>query len=628
MNRNKLLGAILCTLCLALGVWSSQIAIFESQEFVHDDELNRITEALDRYAQSLPADDQQAQFVTSSVHNLLAAHDGSTLVDRNSLLGLTLLSVMVLALAILLTLASPQVEQSRPRSWFSRPTTSANEGQEIYQQQLLQTAEDLQQAYLELNQKDPSMAQKGDGHPSQSISAHFDHIVRIESHLGQLKGEVLHTMSNVKDIADRLQRLSAQCEDNAHFTAATRLEWNAMGTKIRQMAESHNKLKSTADKMTKQQQGCHELISKSLSFNQRHDEHAENARDQVARMNEISKETLSTLDLLAGSMAESNQDVGSASALVRGLSERAEEIVNIIDVIDDIAEQTNQLALNASIEAARAGEQGQGFAVVAGEVRNLAARSSTATKSITDLLGTIQQEADHASACLEKSRKSVEIAHSKMLEVDHSYREAVTISRQALSELNHIVSSSVEHMQEMKAIEKQSHELKKYFNAIHNQLEEQGRLNRASYSECNQLTIHSDRLSRLMQRQYFEIAHCDRMVEGTFFTLDHIKSKMEESLASSDSLRKYIEREYEWSLRADVSAPGGSAKVARAMATLQAATRNLSVIGSPAESVQSQLADIYLNMKKDPDSEAPAPVQDLQGGDVLIGESGDQQKAG
>ena len=144
------------------------------------------------------------------------------------------------------------------------------------------------------------------------------------------------------------------------------------------------------------------------------------------------------METTVSSIEESRENVAEAAKLVKGLSQRAEAIVNIIDVIDDIAEQTNQLALNASIEAARAGEQGQGFAVVAGEVRNLAARSSSSTKSITDLLITIQEEADQASSQLESSSRSVDIAYSKVNDFGISYREAVSSSRYGLMELSQL----------------------------------------------------------------------------------------------------------------------------------------------------------------------------------------------
>ena len=111
------------------------------------------------------------------------------------------------------------------------------------------------------------------------------------------------------------------------------------------------------------------------------------------------------------------------------LSERAKEIVNIIGVIDDIAEQTNLLALNASIEAARAGEQGKGFAVVAEEVRKLAARSSSATRSITELLVTIQNEAEQASTSLGKSTKAVSTAHQSIAEFDANFEGAMSITK-------------------------------------------------------------------------------------------------------------------------------------------------------------------------------------------------------
>src|SRR5690606_18919787 len=127
-------------------------------------------------------------------------------------------------------------------------------------------------------------------------------------------------------------------------------------------------------------------------------------------LKEVDKQSKDGDELLRasrGAIATCSADVTRASELVTMLSTRAKEIVNLIHVIDDIAEQTNLLALNASIEAARAGEQGQGFAVVAEEVRKLAARSSTATRSITALLVTIQNEAELASSCLTKGNLSV-----------------------------------------------------------------------------------------------------------------------------------------------------------------------------------------------------------------------------
>ncbi|MCA3152362.1 MAG: methyl-accepting chemotaxis protein [Rhodocyclaceae bacterium] len=147
-----------------------------------------------------------------------------------------------------------------------------------------------------------------------------------------------------------------------------------------------------------------EEVSVSISQVAEHAEQTQGIAQQATALSENGRETMrkaaQSMTRLAGSVQES-------AGLIEALSRRSAEISTIVEVIRDISEQTNLLALNAAIEAARAGEQGRGFAVVADEVRKLAERTGASTTEISALTGTIQSEVASAVAQLKQSTAQV-----------------------------------------------------------------------------------------------------------------------------------------------------------------------------------------------------------------------------
>ena len=115
-----------------------------------------------------------------------------------------------------------------------------------------------------------------------------------------------------------------------------------------------------------------------------------NAVDQVS---DGAKKQLNETQSIVSQMEQSSQLANEMMEAVDGIQKNSKEIANISLLIEDIAQQTNMLSLNASIEAARAGEQGKGFSVVASEVGKLADRAATSVKDISSLSNVANEQA-------------------------------------------------------------------------------------------------------------------------------------------------------------------------------------------------------------------------------------------
>ncbi|MFA6121516.1 MAG: methyl-accepting chemotaxis protein [Sideroxydans sp.] len=197
-----------------------------------------------------------------------------------------------------------------------------------------------------------------------------------------------------------LQRLAENERDIAALRAElARLESEQSG--LREEAASAKTACQVADKIYGNMQGFGESFT-SLQQSQAAAANALREEKQHAiEAADVSVKNREAVMSIAGSLEALSGDTLQTSKNVQGLTERAAQIGSIVQLIKEIADQTNLLALNAAIEAARAGEQGRGFAVVADEVRKLAERTAKATSEISIIVNAIQSETNTAKTQME-----------------------------------------------------------------------------------------------------------------------------------------------------------------------------------------------------------------------------------
>lgn len=198
-------------------------------------------------------------------------------------------------------------------------------------------------------------------------------------------------------------------------------------TTIHKVEDSANQISAAAK----------ELAEQNTDLSRRTESQAASIEETSASMNEISNNIRqSSNDSVNGNkmIMDSKDSIENAGNIISETTKNIEEvheasskIKDITKIIEDIAFQTNILALNASVEAARAGEQGKGFAVVASEVRNLAQTTQTSVKSITDLIENVYNKIDKATETARESQtifveiqNKIDEASTMMQNISHS----------------------------------------------------------------------------------------------------------------------------------------------------------------------------------------------------------------
>jgi len=175
----------------------------------------------------------------------------------------------------------------------------------------------------------------------------------------------------------------------------------------KQTETTAKQLLRSAETQTKQAAAASDSVATMAASIEEISGNAERCSDVARHAVDISHKGGEAVRRTIDGMNTIRETIQDTSKRIKRLGESSQEIGNIVELIEEIAEQTNILALNASIEASRAGESSRGFAVVADEVQKLAERSSAATRKIEVLVSTIQSDTNEAVVSMERSTTDV-----------------------------------------------------------------------------------------------------------------------------------------------------------------------------------------------------------------------------
>lgn len=225
---------------------------------------------------------------------------------------------------------------------------------------------------------------------------------------------------------------------------------------LKALSKASNHLSSSAAELVAQAEqmacGAEEVSAQTQAVATASEEMAATAHDiasnctMAANNSRIANEQAATgagvIRQTVDGMHRISEKVSRSSEKVENLLARSEQIGQIVSTIEDIADQTNLLALNAAIEAARAGEQGRGFAVVADEVRALAERTAKATHEITGMIRSIQQETGDAVKSIEEGVLEVADGREGALQSSSALKEIIKQIETVTNQVNMIAVAS------------------------------------------------------------------------------------------------------------------------------------------------------------------------------------------
>ena len=361
----------------------------------------------------------------------------------------------------------------------------------------------------------------GIAHSAQLLSGNVEEASSSILELGAAGEELNHTtssltgqISEVSSSIEEMIRSARQVSENTEALAGAVSETSASTV---QMADSMQQVERAA--------------TETAGFSSQVVSLAEGGRERV-------RQTIAGMDAI-------REATGSADFVIRGLGDRVQEIGAIVDVIDDVADETNLLALNAAIIAAQAGDQGRAFSVVADEIKDLADRVLASTKEISALIRAVQQESSNAVDAIERGTRSVESGVELSAEAGASLEEITRAARASGVRIEEIVQAVREQAKDASRVSDLTGQVNRSVEEIRAGGQEQERGNQAVMRGTVIMRDVAHQTHRTTEEQARGAARIRDSIESVREAVDKIHAALQEQSEECLHAVSFLEQIYE-----------------------------------------------------------------------------------
>ncbi|MEE8575447.1 MAG: methyl-accepting chemotaxis protein [Thermodesulfobacteriota bacterium] len=332
---------------------------------------------------------------------------------------------------------------------------------------------------------------------------------------------------SIAGVAGNMETLFSNVNETAISTAE-------MSESIREVSENIENLSSAIKQVSSSMSDIGAMITDVESNAEEASRIAEDVMDDA-------KTGMEAVDRTIYGIERTREITVEATGVIRSLSERVMEIGTIFDVIRNVSEETNLLALNAAIIATKAGESGKSFSVVAGEITELAERTSMSTKEVSKIIEAVQFESRRAAIAMEKGLVSVEEGTALSMEAGEALKKIVESAERSTDRVHEIARASAEQSVESRKVVESAERVAETAARIVNATKEQAR----GGEHINQTTIRMKDISLNVKDATREQVEANKKISMTLDDVNqmvtHINAAILEQSDGSAKILNLIE---------------------------------------------------------------------------------------